>query len=111
MRVRYGWKNAVVRLSKCNARKMGPLLIFLFAVHRRMDRNFVRPHVMFEIMNVRSLVGRAESKISGLYRWNSVHKFEPLVFELLGVYIPVLTLLSFPCSFMLVLKPKEWIEH
>ena len=44
-------------------------------------------------------------------RWNSVHKFEPLVFELLGVYIPVLTLLSFPCSFMVVLKPKKWIKH
>ena len=60
-RARAVWKEEC-RLSKCNARKMGPLLIFLFAVHRRMDRNFVRPHVMFEIMNVRSLVGRAESK-------------------------------------------------
>ena len=40
-----------------------------------------------------------------------MHKFEPLVFELLGVYIPVLTLLSFLCSFMVVLKPKKWIEH
>ena len=45
------------------------------------------------------------------FRWNSVHKFESLVFKLLGVYIPVLTLLSFPCSFMVVLKPKKWIEH
>ena len=43
----------------------------LSSVHRRMDRNFVRPHVMFEIMNVRSSGeregGRAESKISGRY--------------------------------------------
>ena len=37
-----------------------------------------------------------------------MHKFEPLVFELLGVYMPVLTLLSFQCSFMVVLKPKKW---
>ena len=44
-------------------------------------------------------------------RWNSVHKFEPLVFELLGVYTPVLTLLSFPCISIMVLKPKKWIRH
>ena len=30
------------------------------AVHRRMDRNFVRPHVMFEIMNVRSSGERSQ---------------------------------------------------
>ena len=56
---------------------------------------------------------KARSAVAGraTIRWNSVHKFEPLVFELLGVYIPVLTLLSFPCSFMVVLKPKKWIEH
>ena len=32
----------------------------LSAVHRRMDRNFVRPHVMFEIMNVRSSGERSQ---------------------------------------------------
>ena len=37
-------------------------------------------------------------------------KFEPLVFELLGVYILVLTLLSFPYSFMVVLKPKSGLN-
>ena len=41
------------------------------------------------------------------FRWNSVHKFESLVFKLLGVYIPVLTLLSFPCSFMVELNTSK----
>ena len=34
-----------------------------------------------------------------------MHKFGPLVFELLGVYTPVLTLLAFLCISKMVLKP------
>ena len=52
----------------------------------------------------------AASNLS-VYRWYSVHKLEPLVFKLLGVYNPVLTPLPFPCILKMVLKPKKWITH